>query len=63
MLKIENNISQTERIIRGVLAVLFLVGFFYLSQPLNYLSVVLAIIMGITSALSYCPIYQLIKKK
>ncbi|MCX8163612.1 MAG: DUF2892 domain-containing protein [Candidatus Micrarchaeota archaeon] len=62
-MRIEKNISSAERIIRLVLAIILFVGFFYLSQPLNYISLVLAVILALTAGLSFCPIYQLIKKK
>lgn len=57
------NMGKMDRIIRTVLAVLFIVLFLtkVVTGTLGVFLLVLAVVFLITSLISYCPIYSLFK--
>jgi len=58
----EKNVGQADKIVRIVVGVLALAGFFlnWLAAPLSYLLVLIAIIMFATAALGTCGLYSLL---
>ena len=58
----EKNVGQADKIVRVVVGVLALAGFFlnWLAAPLNYVLVLMAIIMFATAALGTCGLYSLL---
>ena len=59
----KKNLGTTERIIRLIIAALFLVLYATgaVSGTLGIILLVLAFIMALTSLLSFCPLYYLFK--
>ena len=59
-LKLETNESETDRLIRSVLAgLLVLAGFFFLEGALSIIAYVLAAILAITAVTGFCVVYAL----
>lgn len=59
----KKNMGTTERVIRLIIAALFLVLYAtgVVSGTLGIILLVLAFIMALTSLLSFCPLYYLFK--
>jgi len=59
----KKNLGTTERVIRLIIAALFLVLYAtgVVSGTLGIILLVLAFIMALTSLLSFCPLYYLFK--
>lgn len=58
------NESKTERIIRVIIGAGFLyVAFGLAAAPWNWVAGVLGVVMVATSAMGYCPLYDLLKIK
>jgi hypothetical protein len=57
------NIGPTDRIIRGALAVILLVVAFAagLDSPGGIVALVLAVVMAVTAAVRFCPLYRTFK--
>jgi len=60
---LKKNLGTTERVIRLIIAALFLVLYAtgVVSGTLGIILLVLAFIMALTSLLSFCPLYYLFK--
>ena len=59
-MKIEKNENKTDRIIRGVLAVVFfLVAMFWSTGAVQVILYVLAVVMLITAVAGFCGLYKL----
>jgi hypothetical protein len=58
---LEKNVGNTDRVIRFVLAVVFLAsGLFMLAAPLSYVAYLLAAIMLFTGAMRTCGAYSVL---
>lgn len=58
----EMNESTTDRVLRGVAgAVLLILGFTVLNGALAVVAIVPGLILAITGAIGFCPIYALLK--
>ncbi len=57
----EKNVGKTERIIRYLLALIFVILSLTIKKYFT-LFIILALIMFLTAVLSYCPLYSLLKK-
>jgi len=56
------NESTTDRVLRGVAgAVLLILGFTVLNGALAVVAIVPGLILAITGAIGFCPIYALLK--
>lgn len=62
-MKLNKNVGSIDRIIRLVLAALFLVLYFggFVTGVLGIILLVLAVIFILTSVVSFCPLYSLFK--
>lgn len=58
------NESNTERIVRVIIGLgLLYVAFALVGAPWNWVAGVLGVVMLVTSAIGYCPLYDLFKIK
>jgi hypothetical protein len=58
--KFATNESETDRLVRSVLAgILVIVGFFYLKPPLSTVAYALAVVLAITAVTGFCGLYAL----
>ncbi len=62
-MKLNKNMSQTDRIVRLVLAALFVVLYFtgLAGGMLGTILLILAVVFALTSIVSFCPLYALFK--
>lgn len=62
-MKLNKNMGTPDRIIRLVLAALFLVLYFggFVTGVLGIVLLVLAVVFILTSAVSFCPLYAIFK--
>lgn len=62
-MKINKNMGQADRIIRLILAAIFVILYFTgaVSGVLGIILLVLAVIFVLTSVVSFCPLYTLFK--
>jgi hypothetical protein len=62
-MKLNKNMGTADRIIRLILAALFLVLYFggFVSGVLGIVLVILAVVFVLTSIVSFCPLYTLFK--
>ncbi|GAB3708193.1 YgaP family membrane protein [Corynebacterium nasicanis] len=54
------NESSTDRLLRGVVAVVALIAALLLSGPIRIILFVVAAIMAVTAAVGFCPIYRVL---
>jgi hypothetical protein len=55
------NVGSTDRLVRYILAAVFLLIALFTSSAWGWLFVLLAVIMLITAALNFCPLWALFK--
>lgn len=62
-MKLNKNMGQADRIIRLILAAIFVILYFTgtVSGALGVILLVLAVIFVVTSVVSFCPLYTLFK--
>lgn len=62
-MKLNKNMGQADRIIRLILAAIFVILYFTgtVSGVLGVILLVLAVIFVLTSVVSFCPLYTLFK--
>jgi hypothetical protein len=62
-MKLNKNMGTVDRIIRLVLAALFVVLYFggFVQGVLGIILLILAVVFILTSAVSFCPLYTLFK--
>ena len=61
-MKVEKNVGNTDRIVRAVVGVvLILLAIFMLTGALQIIVGILAVVMFVTAAMNFCPLYTLLK--
>lgn len=59
-MNVEANVGNTDRNIRLIAGVVLLVLFFFVSGPLQWVAGVAGLIMLVTGAMRFCPIYTIL---
>lgn len=59
----EKNVGKTDKIIRYILGVIFLISGYVLHFPynLNWIFYVLGIVLIVVATINYCPLYPIFK--
>lgn len=58
-MKLQQNVGTPDRIVRVLLGIALGVAFVTIAAPWSYVAAVLAVIMLVTGATGFCPLYAL----